>query len=30
MVALATFLGTHTGPGGPMAPTGRHTDTDYV
>jgi ketosteroid isomerase-like protein len=30
VVAVATFHGTHTGPGGPMAPTGRHTDTDYV
>ncbi|WP_198370752.1 nuclear transport factor 2 family protein [Roseomonas rosulenta] len=30
VVAVATFHGTHTDPGGPMAPTGRHTDTDYV
>jgi steroid delta-isomerase-like uncharacterized protein len=26
----AVFSGTHTGEGGPMPPTGKHTDTDYV
>ncbi|MFC7737993.1 ester cyclase [Roseomonas sp. GCM10028921] len=30
VVAFATFHGTHTGEGGPMPPTGKHTDTDYV
>jgi len=24
------FHGTHTGPGGPVPPNGRHTSTDYV
>ena len=28
--AYAVFHGTHTGPGGPVSPTGRHTSTDYV
>jgi predicted ester cyclase len=30
VVACAVFHGTHTGPGGPVPPTGRHTSTDYV
>ncbi len=30
VVAYAVFHGTHTGQGGPMPPTGRHTCTDYV
>lgn len=28
--AYAVFSGTHTGPGGPLPPTGKKTDTDYV
>ena len=28
--AYGVFSGSHTGPGGPVPPTGRHTDTDYV
>jgi predicted ester cyclase len=28
--AYAVFSGTHTGPGGPMDPTGKSTSTDYV
>ena len=28
--AVATFHGTHTGPGGPMEPTGKSVSTDYV
>lgn len=28
--AYAVFSGTHTGPGGPCAPTGKSTKTDYV
>jgi steroid delta-isomerase-like uncharacterized protein len=28
--AYAVFSGTHTGEGGPLPPTGKHTDTDYV
>lgn len=28
--ACATFIATHTGPGGPVAPTGKTTRTDYV
>jgi predicted ester cyclase len=28
--AYATFHATHTGPGGPVPPTGRSTSTDYV
>ena len=28
--AYGIFSGSHTGPGGPVPPTGRHTDTDYV
>lgn len=28
--AYATFIGSHTGPGGPCAPTGKSTRTDYV
>jgi predicted ester cyclase len=28
--AYATFIATHTGPGGPVAPTGKTTRTDYV
>ena len=28
--AYAVFSGTHTGPGGPMPPTGKSTSTDYV
>jgi predicted ester cyclase len=28
--AFAIFHGTHSGPGGPMAPTGKSTSTDYV
>ena len=28
--AFAVFHGTHTGPGGPVAPTGRRVSTDYV
>ena len=30
VVAYAVFHGTHTGPGGPIPATGRHTSTDYV
>lgn len=30
VVAYAQFLGTHTGPGGPGAPTGKSTRSDYV
>ncbi len=30
VAAYAVFHGTHTGPGGPMAATGRGTSTDYV
>ncbi len=30
VVASAVFRGTHTGEGGPVAPTGRSTETDYV
>src|SRR5277367_4010188 len=30
VAAYAVFHGTHTGPGGPVPPTGRHTSTDYV
>jgi predicted ester cyclase len=30
VAAYAVFHGTHTGPGGPVAPTGRSTSTDYV
>ena len=30
VVAFATFHGSHTGEGGPMPPTGKRTDTDYV
>jgi len=28
--AFAVFHGTHTGPGGPVPPTGRRVSTDYV
>ncbi len=28
--AYGVFSGTHTGEGGPLPPTGKHTDTDYV
>jgi hypothetical protein len=28
--AYGVFHGTHTGPGGPVPPTGRRTSTDYV
>jgi len=28
--ACATFIATHTGPGGPVPPTGKTTHTDYV
>jgi len=28
--AYGVFSGTHTGEGGPVPPTGKHTDTDYV
>ena len=28
--AYGVFSGSHTGPGGPVPPTGKHTDTDYV
>ena len=28
--AYAVFHGTHSGPGGPMEPTGKSTSTDYV
>jgi predicted ester cyclase len=30
VAAYAVFHGTHTGPGGPVPPTGRTTSTDYV
>ena len=30
VTAVAVFHGTHTGEGGPMAPTGKSTATDYV
>ena len=30
VTAYAVFHGTHTGPGGPVPPTGRSTATDYV
>ena len=30
VAAYAVFHGTHTGPGGPVPPTGRKTSTDYV
>ncbi|MEW6755944.1 MAG: hypothetical protein AB1505_33940, partial [Candidatus Latescibacterota bacterium] len=30
VAAYAVFDDTHTGPGGPVPPTGRHTSTDYV
>ena len=30
VAAYGVFHATHTGPGGPIAPTGRHTSTDYV
>jgi len=30
VVAYAVFHATHTGPGGPVAPTGKSTSTDYV
>jgi predicted ester cyclase len=30
VAAYAIFHGTHTGQGGPVPPTGRHTSTDYV
>lgn len=30
VVAYGVFKGTHTGPGGPTAPTGKATTTDYV
>lgn len=30
VVAYGVFMGTHTGPGGPTAPTGKSTKTDYV
>lgn len=30
VTAYAVFHGTHTGPGGPVAPTGKKTATDYV
>lgn len=30
VAAFAVFHGTHTGPGGPVPPTGRSTSTDYV
>ncbi|MFZ5784094.1 MAG: ester cyclase [Pseudomonadota bacterium] len=30
VTAYATFSGTHTGPGGPCAPTGRRARSDYV
>jgi predicted ester cyclase len=30
VAAYAVFHGTHTGPGGPLPPTGRRTSTDYV
>jgi predicted ester cyclase len=30
VAAYAIFYATHTGPGGPVPPTGKHTCTDYV
>jgi predicted ester cyclase len=30
VMAYAVFKGTHTGDGGPVAPTGRHVEADYV
>ena len=30
VAAYGVFSGTHTGPGGPCAPTGKSTRTDYV
>ncbi|MBI2951233.1 nuclear transport factor 2 family protein [bacterium] len=30
VAAYGVFHGTHTGPGGPVSPTGRNTSTDYV
>jgi predicted ester cyclase len=30
VAAYGVFLGTHTGPGGPVPPTGRRVSTDYV
>jgi predicted ester cyclase len=30
VAAYGVFHGTHTGSGGPVPPTGRHTSTDYV
>lgn len=30
VVASAVFRGTHTGPGGPVPPTGKQVETDYV
>lgn len=30
VAVYAVFRGTHTGPGGPCAPTGRHVESDYV
>lgn len=30
VAAYAVFQGTHTGEGGPVAPTGKHLQTDYV
>ncbi len=30
VAAFAVFIGTHTGPGGPVPPTGKTTRTDYV
>lgn len=30
VTAYGIFSGTHTGPGGPCAPTGKHTQSDYV
>jgi len=30
VAVYGVFDGTHTGPGGPVPPTGRHTSTDYV
>lgn len=30
VVAFAIFRGTHTGAGGPVPPTGKHVETDYV
>jgi predicted ester cyclase len=30
VAAYGVFRGTHTGPGGPVAPTGKHVEADYV